>query len=169
MSLQETGILTKADLVAAGVYPSEERMKQGPIAICECMQLIPCNPCETSCPFKAIHVGENISNLPHMDESKCVGCGTCVAACSGLAIFVVDKSYSDTVGSVSFPYEYIFSHQMGDVVKAADRSGACVCEGRIKRILNTPKADRTTVITLEVPIEFVDEVRSIYRRKASNL
>lgn len=82
MNLQQTGILTKADLVEAVRYPSEERMKKGPVAVCECMQNIPCNPCETSCPFQAIHVGENISNLPKLDEQKCTGCTTCIAACS---------------------------------------------------------------------------------------
>lgn len=165
MNLQQTGILTKADLVEAVRYPSEERMKKGPVAVCECMQNIPCNPCETSCPFQAIHVGENISNLPKLDEQKCTGCTTCIAACSGLALFVVDKSYSDEVGTVSFPYEYQYSFQIGDKVKAANRTGKCVCEGTIKKIVNTKKSDRTTVVTLEIPIDFVDEVRSIYRQR----
>ena len=157
------GIVTKEELIAAGQYPSEARMKKGPVAVCECLQNIPCNPCETSCPAHAIHIGENISNLPELTEEKCIGCGSCVIACSGLAIFLLDKSYSDKVGSVSFPYEYLFSFKVGDKVKAADRSGKCVCEGTVKRILNTPKSDHTTVVTLEVPIELVDEVRSVYR------
>lgn len=166
MKLQETGVLTKADLVKMNRYPSEERMRRGPVAVCECTQNIPCNPCETSCPFHAIQVGENISNLPQLNEEKCTGCTTCIAACSGLALFVVDKSYSNEVGTVSFPFEYKFSFQVGDVVKAADRGGNCVCEGRVKRIINTPKSDRTTVVTLEVPIAFVDEVRSVYRERS---
>ena len=63
----EHGIITKEELVAAGQYPSEERMKKGPVAVCECLQRIPCNPCESSCPFHAITIGEDISNLPALD------------------------------------------------------------------------------------------------------
>lgn len=165
MKLSETGVLTKADLVEMGRYPSEERMKKGPVAVIECVQDIPCNPCETACAFKAIHIGENISALPVLSEDTCTGCTLCVAACSGLAIFVVDKSYSEEKGKVSFPYEYPHSYQVGDKVGAADRGGIKVCEGEILKIVNTKKSDRTTVITLEVPVAFVDDVRSIYREK----
>lgn len=165
MKLSETGVLTKADLVKLGRYPSEERMKKGPVAVAECVQDIPCNPCETACPFKAIYVGENISNLPDLNINKCNGCCTCIAACSGLAIFVVDKSYSKEYGKVSFPYEYNHSFNVGDIIQAANRGGKDVCDGKITKILNTKKSDRTTVITLEVPIKYVDEVRSIYRDK----
>ncbi|MEA4841937.1 (2Fe-2S)-binding protein [Anaerotignum propionicum] len=169
MKLKETGVLTKADLVNMGRYPSEERMKKGPVAVAECVQDIPCNPCETACPFKAIHIGENISNLPNIDVEKCNGCTTCVSACSGLAIFVLDKSYSDSVGKVSFPYEYNHSFKVNDIVKAADRGGRHVCDGKILKIANTQKADKTTVITLEVPVACVDEVRSIYRDRQQQL
>ena len=48
----------------------------------------------------------------------------------------------------------------------SDRSGKHVCDGVVKRIILTKKADRTPVVTLEVPIEFVEEVRSIYREHA---
>ena len=51
----------------------------------------------------------------------------------------------------------------GDTVKAADRGGNYVCDGVVLKDITTPKSDRTTVVTLEVPIEYVDEVRSVYR------
>lgn len=163
MSYLDHGIITKEELVSIGHYPSEERMRKGPVAVCECLQKIPCNPCESSCPFQAIHIGEDISQLPELDVEKCVGCGSCVTACSGLACFVLDKSYSEEVGSVTFPYEYLHTFQKGDVVRAADRGGNYVCDAVVKRVITTPKSDRTTVVTLEVPLEFVDEVRSVYR------
>jgi len=37
-------------------YPSEIRFDKGAVAVIECIQDIPCNPCETSCRFKAIIV-----------------------------------------------------------------------------------------------------------------
>ena len=114
MSLRETGILTTAELKEMGMFPSEERMRKGPVAIAECVEHIPCNPCETSCPFHAICVGDHISNLPNVDFGVCTGCCSCVSACSGLAIFIMDKSYSDTVGSVSFPYEYVTPYKVGE-------------------------------------------------------
>ena len=82
----EHGIMTTEELRAIGHYPSEERMRKGPVAVCECLQRIPCNPCESSCPFHAITIGEDISNLPELDADKCVGCGSCITHCSGLAL-----------------------------------------------------------------------------------
>jgi Fe-S-cluster-containing hydrogenase component 2 len=98
-----------------------------------------------------------------MQDEKCSGCALCVAACPGLAIFVLDKSYSDKVGSVSFPYEYLPVPGVGSEVDAVDRSGETVCKGKVKKVVLTKKSDRTTVMTVEVPIEFVDEIRGIKR------
>lgn len=163
MELFEKGIMTVELLKEKGAYPSETRMKKGPVAVCECVEQIPCNPCETACRFAAIRIGENISDTPKLQEDKCTGCGMCVAACPGLAIFVVDKSYSDEVGSVSFPYEYLPLPEVGAAADAVDRSGQTICVGAIKKVLTTKKSDRTTVITVEVPLAFVDVVRGIKR------
>ena len=58
MSVSTVGYLTLDELKDAGMYPSEERMAQGPVAVAECVQEIPCNPCETACRFHAIKVGD---------------------------------------------------------------------------------------------------------------
>lgn len=158
------GVLTTEYLKSAGMYPSEERMRRGPVAVAECIEKIPCNPCESSCRLKAIAIGENISDLPRITEEACTGCGICIAACSGLAIFVLDKSYSDTVGTVSFPFEYLIDFAEGDTVDAVNRAGEVVCRGVVRKISQTKASDRTTVIKLEVPIDMVDEVRGVKKQ-----
>lgn len=78
-----TGIPSAEELRGASGIPSQERMKKGPVAVIECVQEIPCNPCENACPFGAIKIGDPITNLPVLDGEKCTGCGTCVAMCPG--------------------------------------------------------------------------------------
>lgn len=163
MTLLSRGYLTLDELKKSIAYPSEERMAKGPVAIAECVQEIPCNPCEAACPFGAIKIGEPIINLPCIEEDTCTGCGACIAQCSGLAIFVVNKAYGDGKGTVSFPYEYYPLPEKGDKVQAVDRSGKAVCEGEIVKVMNPASYDRTPVVTVAVPVEYTEEVRSIKR------
>lgn len=163
MALAQNGFLTIEELKNATVYPCEERMKKGPVAIIECIQEIPCNPCEGACKFQAINMGGSITNLPRLDESKCTGCGICVAQCPGLAIFVLDKTYSDTQGTVAFPYEYYPVPEKGQAVEAVDRSGRVICQGTVVKVVNPKSFDRTPVVTVAVPLDKVEEVRSIKR------
>ena len=162
MAVCHNGVLTLEELKARNdFYPSEERMRKGPVAVAECVEEIPCNPCETACKFGGIRVGDPITNLPVVDGDVCTGCGLCVPHCSGMAIFILDKSYSDTVGSVAFPYEYQRVLDKGDVVDAVDREGKVVCMGTVLKTVSPKLFDRTTVVTLEVPMEFVEVVRGV--------
>lgn len=162
------GYLSIKELMDANRLPSDARYSKGAVAVLECCQEIPCNPCEDACPFGAIHVGSPITNLPTLDENKCMGCGTCIAHCSGLAIFVVDKTYSELQGSVSFPYEYLPLPQKGQKVTAVNRAGKEICEATVVRVLNTAKNDHTPVVTIAVDKEFVDEARGIKRLNAQD-
>ena len=57
--------------------------------VMECTQNIPCNPCQDACKRGCITIGKNITSLPVVDnEHECIGCGMCVASCSGQAIFL---------------------------------------------------------------------------------
>jgi len=143
--------------------PSKERYEKGPVAVIECIQPIPCNPCEAACRFGAIQVGTPIINLPKLNEEKCVGCGVCIAHCSGLAIFVVDKTYSETEATVSFPHEYLPLPQKGDVVDAVNRGGEVVCKAEVLRVVNSKANDCTPVVTVIIPKELADEVRGMVR------
>lgn len=157
------GYPSREEIVTANGWPSEERFAKGPIAIAECVQEIPCNPCEAACPFHAIKIGTPITNTPRIEEDTCTGCGSCIAACSGLAIFVVDKTYSKTEALISFPFEYLPLPEIGDEVEALSRGGEYVCQGTVVRVMNPKRNDHTPVVTLAVPKEHVDHVRTMKR------
>lgn len=163
MALINTGYLEYKELESIQKLPDAERYSKGPVAVIECVQEIPCNPCEAACIKGAIKIGEPITNLPCVDHEKCVGCGICVAKCSGMAIFVVDKSYSETTATVAFPYEYYPLPEVGSIAKAVNRKGEVVCDGKVVKIVNPKSYDHTPVITIEIPKDFADEVRSIKR------
>lgn len=144
-------------------FPSEERMKEGPVAVIECAHEIPCNPCEDSCRFGAIQVGTPITQLPELVEDKCVACGVCVTQCPGLAIVIVDKSRDGDEGTVAFPFEYYPLPEIGQEVDAVSRSGEFVCKGRVTKVMDTKVANHTPVVTVAVDKKYVDTVRSMKR------
>ncbi len=133
-------------------------------AVIECFEEIPCNPCMTSCPQQAITLDGAIYHIPRLIEDRCIGCGICVASCSGQAIFVVDDTYSDEYCSISMPYEFYPLPEKGAAVRAADREGRFVCGGTVKKVVTAPAFDKTAVLTIEVPAKYRDIVRSICRK-----
>ena len=163
MGLSDKGYLCTSELKKRGRYPSEERFQEGSVAIIECSQEIPCNPCEDACPFDAIKVGKPITNLPQLDEEKCTGCGQCVAQCPGLAIFLIDKTYTKKMSTVSFPYEFPELPEEDQEINAVDRDGKFVCKGKVAQVLTKKDFDKTAVITIAVPNKYADKVRSMER------
>lgn len=133
--------------------PSEEQLKKG-VAIIECIQEIPCNPCVDACPFDAISM-ENINALPIVNYEKCVGCGKCIEVCPGLAIFVV--KIVDEKALISLPYEFLPLPTEGQKVKALNRQGKEICDAVVKKV----RKGRTPVITIEVPSQYAMEARNI--------
>lgn len=131
-------------------------------AFIECYEEIPCNPCETACPKKAITVGEPISNLPRLDPALCTGCGACMAVCPGQAIFIVDTT-SEQCDRVWLPWEYLPVPKAGQAVTVLGRRGETVCEGRVARVIDVPKNDRTSILVIEVPPGRGKDARSISR------
>lgn len=166
MALQNQGYMTLEEVKqSVAFYPSEERMAKGPVAIIECAQKIPCNPCVAACKSGAIEIDGDITQLPKLHEDKCTGCGLCIAHCSGLAIFVINKAYGDGKGTVSFPWEYMPLPEKGNKVKAVNRTGQIVCDGEIIDVKDLKAYDRTPVVTVAVPVEYTEEVRGIERKK----
>jgi Fe-S-cluster-containing hydrogenase component 2 len=160
-SLVYTGIPSREELASCPGVPGEERLRKGRVAVIECVQRIPCNPCVAACPFGAISINGGITELPVLNGEICTGCGKCVPRCPGLAIFLVDMTYSETEATVDFPYEYLPLPREGDTVAALNRAGERVCSGRVIRVLDSPGCDGTQVIRLALPRKYAGEVRSM--------
>ena len=154
--LIRTGIVTQKLLEKA--LPSPERRAQGPYAMIECFQEIPCNPCSISCPFHAILPMEDINELPRLVPDLCTGCGICAGVCPGLAIFIIDESKGDEKGHISIPYEFSPLPQKGDVVMAVDREGNPVEETQVVRVVQSKKIP-TPLVTLEVSLSKIHGIR----------
>lgn len=160
-SLKTTGAPSLDELRSAGMLPSVADLgKRGSVCI-ECIEEIPCNPCETSCPQRALTVGKPITNLPVIDRGKCTLCGLCIPACPGLAITI--KSIQGGEARIRFPWEYLPLPVAGQEVEMVDRSGQVLCAGRIIAVGNPVRNNRTAVVTAEFPGEFVEDVISIRR------
>ena len=162
--IKYTGIPSAEELQACPGITSAERFDKGPVAVIECVQEIPCNPCEHACSSKAITVGQPITRLPVLDGTKCIGCGACLAPCPGLAIFLVHKNYTDTTSLVEFPYEYLPLPEEGEVYPCGGRDGRFITDGKVVKVKKTSRGDGTALVLLEVPKEFFMDVRTLCRK-----
>ena len=134
--------------------PIERQLKKG-VAVIECVQEIPCDPCVAICPVNAVSM-KDINDIPKVDFDRCTGCKRCVGICPGLAIFVV-KTVDDKA-LITLPYEFLPVPEDGDTVKALDREGKT--RGAAK-VMKVNRNGRTTVITIEVEKDLAMEVRNI--------
>ena len=154
---------SQQELRNAPGYPSQKRLEKGPVVAIECIEEIPCNPCEQACPQHAITIGEPITNCPYLDEDKCIGCGLCVSQCPGLAIFLIDLTHSQASASVAFPHEYLPLPKEGQTVRAVNRAGEPICSATVVRVQNPKTNGQTPVVTVAMPRKYATEVRGILR------
>ncbi|NPV71068.1 MAG: 4Fe-4S binding protein [Firmicutes bacterium] len=157
--LEETGVPTRVDL--SKTLPPEERRKKGPYAVFECFQEIPCDPCYAACKQGAVQPFEDINDLPIVDQEKCNGCGICVASCPGLAVFVVDETFSTDEALVKLPYEFVPLPSQGETVTCHDREGREICQGRVLRVVKGKDNTATPVVWVAFPKAFCHDVRHI--------
>lgn len=163
----EEGIPLSKTLLTKG-YVAEDEIERYPGVthmagvhpVMECTQNIPCNPCQDACPKGCIRIGENITALPAVDTSAtCIGCGMCVASCSGQAIFLVDETTEPGYASVTLPYEFLPLPQVGDKGTGCDRSGKAVCEAEVISVKSAPAFDKTNLLTIKVPADMAMRAR----------
>ncbi len=145
------GYISDQELRDSPGIPSAQRRARGPVAVIECIQPIPCNPCEASCRAEAISVGADITALPKLDEDKCIGCYTCVPICPGQAIFVVDESLPGDQATIAMPYEFLPLPEEGEKVIALDRGGAELGEAEVARVQKSKRMNQTAMVTLNIP------------------
>jgi len=155
--LIKSGIPTEEDLDK--VFPSIDKLKQGPIAIFECYQNIPCNPCYTACPIGAIEPFEDLNDLPKLIEEKCTGCGICISKCPGLAISIIDYNFNEEEMLMKLPYEFLPLPREGEEVIALDRRGEEVCKARVIKVMNIDKFDKTPVVSISFDKQYLRVVR----------
>ncbi len=147
---EKTGILSITDLKV----PKKKQLEKG-VAILECVQEIPCNPCVESCPVHAISM-KDINAPPVNDFEKCVGCTKCVGVCPGLAIFVI--KIKDNKAWITLPYEFVTVPKVGDIVEALDRAGRVRGKALVKKVV---KQGKTMVVTIEVNSSLAMDIRNI--------
>ncbi len=150
---EKTGVVKKGDIDV----PDDERLEKGPVVVIECVENIPCDPCVAVCNFGAIDMDE-ITDVPDIDFEECTGCALCVTECPGLAIFVVDCSYSEEKCKVTMPYEYLPVPEEGDEVTALNRKGE---EVQKAKVTNVRQSGKTYALTLEIDKENVWDVRGV--------
>ena len=147
---EKTGVLRLKDLA----LPSNSQLEKG-VAITECIQKIPCNPCVDSCPVGAISM-HDINAPPVVDYDKCIACTKCVGICPGLAIFVI-KTQGDKA-LVTLPYEFLPIPGKGEKVEVLNRRGEPIGNGMVKKVVTKAK---TNVVTVEVDKKLAMDCRNI--------
>lgn len=159
-SVYENGVLTEER--PGAVSPPQElwKTRKGGLAVVECPQRIPCNPCNTSCPTGAIREFADINDVPAIDYEKCTGCGICVARCPGLACFVADLSIGNGQALMKLPHEMQPVPEKDARVACLGRSGETICEGVVTGVVE-PLKDRTRVVHVVIPAEHIGMVRAI--------
>ncbi len=161
--LKITGTPSMEELEKTPSFKLPEKGTDKTVAVIECIEEIPCNPCETSCPQGAITVGSEITSLPEINTDKCTACGICVAACPGLAIYLKNPKYKDSMSMIAFPYEYYPLPEKDQQIEMVNRFGEVVCGGTVLKVINAKRNDKTAVIYALYPDKYYEKVINMKR------
>lgn len=127
-----------------------------------CSEEIPCNPCATVCPVRAIQLKPlrgTIMDLPYFAGNRCTGCGVCVAICPGLAITLV-RRISDDRAQIVLPWEFNVDFEIGAEMDLVDQKGGFVERAAVASMRRIA-ARKTWLLTFEVNVEHVSRIAGI--------
>jgi len=157
---EQTGIPTERMIRAQ--FPRDKKILFRPKAIIECYQEIPCNPCEKSCPFNAITIGEDVHQRPLINFDKCTGCGICVYSCPGQAIMVT--MLKDGKAYFKIPYDFDELPKVGEWWNALDRQGRVLSRCKIEHVSRARQATHMmSVITVSLEQPFLYRFATIQK------
>jgi len=157
----QRGYNTRTELEERGIFPPDELLKSKRLAVIECIEDIPCNPCEEACRFKGIHK-ETFTKPGQVDWENCNGCAACLLACPGLSVFLME--IRNGKGYVTLPYEIMPTPEIGNNAELMNRAGEVIGQGKIVAPTYKALGDATPrwVVTVEMDDpDFVYEVRAI--------
>jgi NADPH-dependent 2,4-dienoyl-CoA reductase/sulfur reductase-like enzyme/Fe-S-cluster-containing hydrogenase component 2/bacterioferritin-associated ferredoxin len=137
--------------------------QQGVFPIFHCAQEIPCNPCTSICPNRAIVIeGDDVLGLPTFVGGLCDGCEKCVAICPGLAITLVDYRKDAERPTVVIPYEFSAKRiKKGDTVTVLDSEGTVLGNVEVTRVRAPKEADRALLVRVTAPADIAPRIAGI--------
>lgn len=141
-----------------------EASREKPVALVDCDEEIPCNPCETACPRGAISVGPEICHTPRLDLKRCDGCGRCVRICPGLAIVLLDRTVDPHRPRITLPHEMAWTPAVGSLVWAVDGTGRPIGLAEVVRVRGGGKGS-TSLVTVEIEGRRALKIRGLRGRK----
>ena len=129
--------------------------------VLHCSQEIPCDPCVTVCPKKAIKLaGKSIMALPKF-SGECIGCFKCLLICPGLAVTMVDYRKDKNFPAVAVPFEIERGRvKNGDTVTLTDCEGADLGSAVVTDVKDF-KAENTMIIIVKTLPEIADKIASV--------
>ncbi len=142
----------------------EPAAEEGVFPVFHCYQEVPCNPCTSVCPVKAVHTENDlITGLPYRDESiDCTGCLNCVAVCPGLAITLVDYRKDPENPLVTIAYEiWRTTVEVGQQVTVTDADAAVLGRYTVSKIRVKKKYPKTILVQVRMPKELAKKAAGI--------
>jgi NADPH-dependent 2,4-dienoyl-CoA reductase/sulfur reductase-like enzyme/Fe-S-cluster-containing hydrogenase component 2/bacterioferritin-associated ferredoxin len=127
--------------------------EEGVFPVFHCYQEVPCNPCTSVCPQRAIHTeNDTITGLPYfVDNEDCTGCASCVAVCPGLSVTLVDYRKDPEHPLVILPYEvWREKVEVGRKVPVTDVDGAILGYYAVEKVKTRKKYPGTLMVHIRI-------------------